>query len=53
MIINKQKNTRRNFIHLYNRKEEGFGSYDVNYINAYRKELAVKVKKQAHERKVV
>ena len=25
-------------IHLYNPQKEGLGSYDVNYINAYRKD---------------
>ena len=34
-----KKSTARNgFIHLYNPKKEGLGSYDVNYINAYRKD---------------
>ena len=31
-------NSRNGFIHLYNPKKEGLGSYDVNYINAYRKD---------------
>ena len=29
--------TRKKFIHLYNPKKEGLGSYDVHYINAYKK----------------
>ena len=28
---------RNGFIHLYNPKKEGLGSYDVHYINAYKK----------------
>ena len=27
----------RRFIHLYNPKKEGLGTYDVHYINAYNK----------------
>ena len=34
----KKSKTRNGFIHLYNPKKEGLGSYDVNYINAYRKD---------------
>ena len=36
-------NPRNKFMHLYNPKEEGLGSYDVHYINAYKK---VKTKKE-------
>ena len=32
-----KQNTRNGFIHLYNPKKEGLGSYDVHYINAYKK----------------
>ena len=35
--MNKHLNTRNGFIHLYNPREEGLGSYDVHYINAYKK----------------
>ena len=28
---------KRNSLHLYNPEEEGLGSYDVHYINAYKK----------------
>tara|TARA_Y100001968_G_C19415512_1_gene748771 strand:- start:1893 stop:2054 length:162 start_codon:yes stop_codon:yes gene_type:complete len=35
--MNKNIHTRTGFIHLYNPKEEGIGSYDANYINAYNK----------------
>ena len=34
--------TRKGFIHLYNPKEEGLGSYDVHYINAYKKKKSIK-----------
>ena len=40
----KNTNSRSKFIHLYNPKEEGLGLYDVNYINAYRKQNKIKVK---------
>ena len=36
--MNKNSKSRNGFIHLYNPKEEGLGSYDVNYINAYKKD---------------
>ena len=29
-------NSRSGFIHLYNPKLEGLGTYDVHYINAYK-----------------
>tara|TARA_Y100001968_G_scaffold236070_1_gene219264 strand:- start:141 stop:302 length:162 start_codon:yes stop_codon:yes gene_type:complete len=32
--MNNTINTRNGFIHLYNPKKEGLGSYDINYINA-------------------
>ena len=35
--MKKTSNSRNKFIHLYNPKEEGLGSYDVHYINAYKK----------------
>ena len=35
--MNKLPKSRKGFIHLYNPKEEGLGSYDVHYINAYKK----------------
>ena len=35
--MNKNKNSRNGLIHLYDPKKEGLGSYDVHYINAYRK----------------
>ena len=36
--MNKNSKSRNGFIHLYNPKEEGLGSYDVHYINAYKKD---------------
>tara|TARA_B100000579_G_C22625090_1_gene753781 strand:+ start:617 stop:778 length:162 start_codon:yes stop_codon:yes gene_type:complete len=43
---------RNRFIHLYNPKEEGLGAYDVNYINAYRKDKNYKkqISKEKNER---
>ncbi len=32
------------FIHLYDPKKEGLGSYDVHYINAYKKDEKSKYK---------
>ena len=34
--------TRNSLIHLYNPKEEGLGLYDLNYMNAYRKDKRIK-----------
>ena len=42
---------RKHFIHLYNPKIEGLGSYDVHYINAYKKVHNLQQKKQLIERK--
>tara|TARA_B100000945_G_C20085417_1_gene458741 strand:+ start:346 stop:507 length:162 start_codon:yes stop_codon:yes gene_type:complete len=42
--MNKNSNSRNGFIHLYNPKEEGLGSYDVHYINAYKKAKRLKNK---------
>ena len=41
-IMNKNSKSRNGFIHLYNPKKEGLGSYDVNYINAYKKDKSLK-----------
>tara|TARA_B100000965_G_C18882544_1_gene452518 strand:+ start:317 stop:469 length:153 start_codon:yes stop_codon:yes gene_type:complete len=35
--MDKKNRSRNGFIHLYNPKKEGLGSYDVHYINAYKK----------------
>ena len=45
------KNSRNDFIHLYNPKKEGLGSYDVHYINAYKKVHNLQQKQQPIERK--
>ena len=42
--MNINSKSRSKFIHLYNPKEEGLGSYDVNYINAYKKNAILKNK---------
>ena len=51
-IMNKKSKNRNGFIHLYNPKKEGLGSYDLNYINAYRKNKSVqnKLKKKNNQR---
>ena len=41
-MIDKNSNNRKRFIHLYNPEEEGLGSYDENYINAYKKNNLLK-----------
>ena len=40
--MNNNSKSRSGFIHLYNPKKEGLGSYDVHYINAYRKDKITK-----------
>ena len=40
--MNKNSTSRNGFIHLYNPKKEGLGSYDVHYINAYKKNKSIK-----------
>tara|TARA_B100000214_G_scaffold106104_1_gene74538 strand:+ start:358 stop:519 length:162 start_codon:yes stop_codon:yes gene_type:complete len=40
--MNKISTSRSGFIHLYNPKKEGLGSYDVHYINAYKKNRKLK-----------
>tara|TARA_Y100001968_G_C19349728_1_gene713975 strand:- start:738 stop:893 length:156 start_codon:yes stop_codon:yes gene_type:complete len=48
--MNKNLNSRNGFIHLYNPKKEGLGSYDMHYINAYRKDKSKKQTKKDKER---
>ena len=43
--MKKNLNHRNGFIHLYNPKEEGLGTYDVHYINANKKEARIKNQK--------
>ncbi len=40
--MNNKQNSRNAFIHLYNPRKEGIGSYDVHYINAYKKKHRLK-----------
>ena len=40
------KNQRNGFSHLYNPEEEGLGTYDIHYINAYRKNKILKAIKK-------
>ena len=50
--MKKHLNTRNQFIHLYNPSEEGLGSYDVHYINAYKKnkKIALQGKEKNNKR---
>ena len=48
--MNKISKSRNGYIHLYNPKKEGIGSYDVHYINAYQKE---KIEREYEQKKVV
>ena len=40
--MKKISKSRNGLLHLYNPKKEGLGSYDVNYINAYKKDKRLK-----------
>ena len=42
--MHKNTKSRNGLIHLYNPKKEGLGSYDVHYINAYKKDKNFKTK---------
>ena len=44
--MTKNSTYRNGFIHLYNPKEEGIGSYDVHYINAYKNKKKVRYKQE-------
>ena len=46
-IISKSRN---GFIHLYNPRMEGLGSYDMNYINAYKNDKKEKDKSKENYR---
>ena len=47
----KNKNKSRNgLIHLYNPKVEGLGGYDINYINAYKKNKHIQKTNETIER---
>ena len=41
-MMNKISRSRNRLFHLYNPKKEGLGSYDVHYINAYKKDKRLK-----------
>ena len=45
------KNHRRPSLHLYNPIKEGLGSYDVHYINAYKKNERVKKENSKNKQK--
>tara|TARA_Y100001968_G_C19348956_1_gene713580 strand:+ start:541 stop:711 length:171 start_codon:yes stop_codon:yes gene_type:complete len=47
LIINKNSNSRNGFIHLYDPQKEGLGSYDVHYINAYRKNIDRRIQQRS------
>ena len=49
--MNINQNSRKKFIHLYNPKKEGLGLYDVNYINAYKKNKILKGKLNQNTKK--
>ena len=40
--MNNNSKSKNGFIHLYNPEEEGLGSYDIHYINAYKKNKSLK-----------
>ena len=40
--MKKIHNNRTGLIHLYDPKKEGLGPYDINYINAYKKNMTKK-----------
>ncbi len=48
--MNKNLKSRNGLIHLYNPKEEGLGSYDVHYINAYKKDKSLKNKLERNDK---
>tara|TARA_Y100001968_G_C19311922_1_gene694658 strand:+ start:117 stop:278 length:162 start_codon:yes stop_codon:yes gene_type:complete len=52
--MNNNLNKRNGVTHLYNPKKEGLGSYDLNYINAYKKNKISrrKLKEKGYERYV-
>ncbi len=43
--MKKNIESRNGFIHLYDPKKEGIGTYDINYINAYKKIKLIKYSK--------
>tara|TARA_B100000945_G_scaffold77972_1_gene60234 strand:- start:1698 stop:1859 length:162 start_codon:yes stop_codon:yes gene_type:complete len=52
--MKKNSTSRNGYIHLYNPKLEGLGSYDVNYINAYKKDInSKKIKNEQEDERYV
>ena len=49
-VMHKNLFSRNGLTHLYNPSEEGIGSYDVHYINAYKKSKQRKDKNLCKER---
>ena len=49
--MNNNKKSRDSIIHLYNPKEEGLGTYDIHYINGYKKKRKIKSTKQEETRR--
>tara|TARA_Y100001968_G_scaffold327587_1_gene372917 strand:- start:367 stop:534 length:168 start_codon:yes stop_codon:yes gene_type:complete len=45
-IMDKSIKSRTGSIHLYDRNKEGLGSYDIHYINAYKKNKKLKQQMQ-------
>tara|TARA_B100001029_G_scaffold71656_1_gene58431 strand:- start:405 stop:560 length:156 start_codon:yes stop_codon:yes gene_type:complete len=45
-----EKMSRKFSIHLYNQKKEGIGTYDINYINAYKKRKVIKKPQNQNDR---
>lgn len=45
-------NSRNGYLHLYNPAEEGLGSYDMHYVNAYKRDKVIKnnLKKNVQKR---
>ncbi len=44
--MNKESNSRNEFIHLYNPKKDGWTSYDINYTNALKNIRKIKNQKE-------
>ena len=48
--MDSNNHSRLGFFHLYNPKKEGLGSYDINYINAYKKDTEIENNRNLNER---
>tara|TARA_Y100001968_G_C18930524_1_gene514035 strand:+ start:216 stop:371 length:156 start_codon:yes stop_codon:yes gene_type:complete len=49
--MNKDSNSKKGFIHLYNPKKEGLGHYDKNYINAQKNLKRIKMLPKNNEKR--